>query len=88
MRPTWLPMTARILAGFVGGYVLSAIVALFLARTLPAVRLETVLTGAMTGFAVNVVAIVWAFAARTTLRACLGILLPCAALGAITHFIR
>jgi hypothetical protein len=88
MRPTWLPMTARILAGFVGGYVLSAVVALLLAKVLPAVRLEAVLTGAMIGFVVNVIAIIWAFAARSTWRACLGILIPCAALGTITQFIR
>ncbi len=87
MKPTWLPMTARILTGFVGGYVLSAIVALFLAKALPAVRLEAVLTGAMIGFVVNVVAIIWAFAARNTWRACLGILVPCVALGAMTRFI-
>jgi len=88
MRPTWLLMTARILTGFVGGYILSAIVALFLAKALPVVRLEAVLTGAMIGFVINVVAIIWAFAARTTLRACLGILVPCALFGAITPFIR
>lgn len=84
MRPTWLPMTARILTGFVGGYILSAIVALFLAKALPAVRLEAVLTGAI----INVIAIIWAFAARNTWRACLGILIPCALFGAITPLIR
>ena len=88
MKPTWLPMAARILIGFVGGYVLSAIVALYLAKALPSVRLEAVLTGAMIGFVVNVVAIIWAFAARSTLRACLGILVPCALLGAFTSIIR
>lgn len=88
MRPTWLPMTARILTGFVGGYILSAIVALFLAKALPAVRLEAVLTGAMIGFVINVIATIWAFAARNTWRACLGILIPCALFGAITPLIR
>ncbi|WP_398482192.1 DUF3649 domain-containing protein [Tardiphaga sp.] len=42
----------------------------------------------MIGFVVNVIAIIWAFAARSTWRACLGILIPCAALGTITQFIR
>lgn len=88
MKPTWLPMAARILTGFVGGYALSAIVALILAKALPVVRLEAVLTGAMIGFVINVVAIIWAFAQRNTWRACLGILIPCALLGAIAPFIR
>ncbi|MGM4921258.1 DUF3649 domain-containing protein [Tardiphaga sp. 813_E8_N1_3] len=88
MRLIWLPTTARIFAGFVGGYALSAVVALFLAKALPAVRLETVLAGAMIGFVVNVVAIIWAFAARTATRACLGIFVPCVALGAISHIVR
>lgn len=87
MTNPWIPVLARIVAGFGGGYLLSAVVAVLLARTLPAARLDAVLTGAMVGFVVHVLAIVWAFAARTATRACLGIFIPVAAIGGLLQLI-
>lgn len=88
MTGRWLPVTIRIVAGFAGGYVLSAVVAVGLAKVLPMARLDAVLTGAMIGFVVYVVAIIWAFAARTALRASLGVWLPCLVVSGVTQVLR
>ena len=82
MKP-WMPVLARVLAGFGGGYALGALVAVMMAKTLPIARLDAVLTGAMTGFVVHALTIIWAFGASTALRACLGVLLPIAVFGAL-----
>ena len=83
-----MPVLARVLAGFGGGYALGALIAVVLAKTLPATRLDAVLTGAMVGFVVHALAIIWAFAASTVLRACIGILAPAAFLSALAQVVR
>lgn len=66
-------VAVRIFAGLLGGYVLSAVVAVFIAKNLPAQRLEAVLTGWMLAILLQCLAIIWAFSAATALRACLWI---------------
>lgn len=78
-----LQIAARVLAGVVGGYMLSALVAVSIAKNLPGQRLEAVLTGWMVAVLLQCLAIIWAFAASTTLRACLWIGFFVAAFGAI-----
>lgn len=76
----------RVLAAAVGGYGLSAVVAVFCGMALTVPRAEAVTTGILVSFAVMPAAIMWAFAARSVLRAWLGLLVPAALLAAWTWF--
>ncbi len=76
-----LDVLVRLLAGAGGGYGLAALFAMLLSVALPLARLEAVLFATMGSFAVYAAAVVWAFAARSALRACLGLAVPAALLG-------
>jgi hypothetical protein len=75
-----LGVLVRVVAAVPGGYALAALAAMLLSVTLPMVRVEAVLAATMASFTVYAAAIVWAFAARSALRACAGIALPAAVL--------
>jgi hypothetical protein len=98
-RHRWLPVNregllyrggvlVRALVAILGGYLFSALLAAVLAVYLPADRLEASLTGTLVAVTVYPCAVMWVFAARTALRAMLGLLLPCVALAAVValHF--
>lgn len=78
-RP-WAGVASRSLAAIVGGYAIAAAAATLLALVLPATRSEAVLIGMLAGIVVCACAALWAFAARTALRAWLGIAMPTAAM--------
>lgn len=78
MNAKLVQITVRILAGLAGGYILSAAVAVFVAKHLPAYRLEAVLTGWMFAIVLQCFATISAFAAATALRGCLWIGVPAA----------
>jgi Protein of unknown function (DUF3649) len=81
MRP--LPILSRILAAVFGGYALSAVAAVFISYLLPLQRADALMTGILFSFAIHTGAAIWVFAARTSLIAWLGLLIPGAAMAAI-----
>ncbi len=79
--PRWLAVASRTLAASFGGYGLASLAAAACAVSLSMARSDAVLTGMMVGLVVQVSAAIWAFAARTALRAWLGLAAPGVALG-------
>ena len=75
-----LGVAARAVAAIGGGYGVSALCATVLALWLPGGRAEAALTATMASFVVFVCAVMWVFAARTALRAWIGLALPAAVL--------
>lgn len=69
-------IASRIAAAAIGGYALAAAVAASAATALPGPGSEAVLIGIMLGFVVYTGAMLWAFAARTPIRAWAGLLIP------------
>ncbi len=82
-RITWREVTGRVLAAAFGGYVATYAATACLTLLLPMPRQEAILTAAMFSFVLYAGAILWAFAARTTFRAWLGLLVPAAICAAI-----
>lgn len=76
----------RSLVGIGGGYALAALATVVLSLSLPLARSEAVLAATMASFAVHAAAIIWAFAARSALRACIG-LVTAAALLTLIHLV-
>ncbi|GFM89078.1 hypothetical protein PSCICO_44770 [Pseudomonas cichorii] len=77
-----LAVTSRALAAIFAGYLLASVTSICIAQWLPIPRAEAVVTGMMLSFLVYLVAVLWCFACRTALQAWVGVLLPCAILGA------
>lgn len=67
-RPAW-DVPLRILTAAAGGYILTSLVTMLLARTLPGSPLDTAMAATVMSFAVYTAAIVWVFAARKALTA-------------------
>ncbi|TDV69827.1 DUF3649 domain-containing protein [Pseudomonas sp. LP_7_YM] len=78
-----LAVASRVAAAVFGGYLLTALSSICLAQFLPLARAEAVVLGMTLSFLVYLPAVLWCFACRTAWRAWLGLLLPCAVLGAI-----
>lgn len=76
-----IDVALRAVAGIGGGYGLSALCAAALALFLPLARAESVITGTLLSFVVYTGAVMWAFAARSALRAWLGLAAPALPLG-------
>jgi hypothetical protein len=80
----WRVRTAvagRVVLATFGGYAIAALSTAFLSLVLPMVRSEAVATATLLSFAVMVGAVVWVFAARTLVRAALGLAVPGILLG-------
>ncbi|KAA8695769.1 DUF3649 domain-containing protein [Pseudomonas syringae pv. tagetis] len=77
-----LAVTSRALAAVFAGYLLASVVSICVAQWLPIPRAESVVAGMMLSFLVYLVAVLWCFACRTVLQAWVGVLAPCALLGA------
>lgn len=78
-----LAVASRALAAIVGGYVLSALVAMAMALWLPLARAEAVITGTLASFVVYTCAVMWVFAARDAWRAWAGLAAPSAVLATV-----
>ena len=78
-----LGVASRSVAAIVGGYVLAALVTMLLSVSLPMARAEAVMTATLLSFAIYTCAVMWVFAARSALRAWLGLLIPAAVIAAI-----
>jgi hypothetical protein len=73
-------LVSRIVAALLGGYALAALVSVA-AIALPLDKSQAVLAGMQSSFLVYACAVVWVFAARTALRAWIGLVIaamPCA----------
>lgn len=79
-RP-WLGVLSRSAAAIFGGYALAATSTACLSLALPMARSQAVLTAMLTGIAVCACSALWAFAARSALRAWFGIGAPALAFG-------
>jgi hypothetical protein len=77
-----LDAAARIVAAVAGGYALAALVSVA-ALALPIAPVQAVLTGMLASFLVYAGAVVWSFAARSALRAWIGLLLAAAPLALV-----
>ncbi len=76
-----LNIAARTGAAIVGAYLLASAVAAATAVFMPGSRLDAALAGTMLGLVVFAVAALWAFVARSALRAWIGMVAPAAVLG-------
>lgn len=85
MRP--LAVMSRVIAAIFGGYAFSTISALFLSYVLPMQRADALLTGIMASFAIYTAAVIWVFAARTSIAAWLGLIVPSAAMAAVCYLL-
>lgn len=83
-----LAIASRALAGLAGGYALAAFFATTLALLSGGGRAEAAHAGAVPSFLVLTAAILWAFAARSALRAWLGIILPTLLLACATWWLK
>ncbi len=77
-----LAIASRALAAVLAGYLLASLVSTCIAQWLPITRAEAVVTGMMFSFLAYLGAVLWCFACRTALQAWIGVLTPCALLGA------
>lgn len=78
-----IEVTSRVLAGTVGAYALASFAAIAVAPVLPLVRNEAVTTATMAAVLLWVVAVLWAFGARSQGRAWLGLIAAAAVLAVV-----
>ena len=75
-------VAARVAAALVGGYAIPSLFAFASARLLPMPRLDAIIPGTLLAFAIMPAIVVWAFLARSALRAWACIAIVAAALAA------
>jgi hypothetical protein len=83
-----LAVASRAVAALFAGYLLASLASVCLAHWLPLARAEAVVISMMLSFLVYLVAVIWCFACRSAWRAWLGMLIPCALLGAAYYCAR
>jgi len=87
----WM-VTSRVMAGFLGGYLLASlatsIMALLLVQLSGHPRADALLIATMLGFVLYAVLIVWVFSTATARRAWLGIVASMAVLGPVWWWLR
>lgn len=76
-------VAARAVAGTAGAYLVAALFAAALARTLPLPRVEAMIPGTLLAYLVVPAVTIWAFLARGPMRAWAGVLGAAALFGAI-----
>ncbi|SNR79928.1 Protein of unknown function [Methylobacillus rhizosphaerae] len=76
-----LAVASRILAAVVGGYALTAAIAILLALVWPIPKAEAVLASTMLSFVIYAAVVIWVFATRSAARAWVGLLVPLAVVG-------
>ncbi len=82
-----LAVASRVVAAVLGGYVFANVIAIFLSEVLPMPRASAVLAMTLASFALYAAAAIWVFAARTAMRAWLGLAVPSGVLGAAAWLI-
>ena len=79
-------VTCRVLIALVGGYLLSALSAIAIGLHLPGDKINSIITGLMCTFIIYTVTVIFVFAAKTTLRAGIGVLVPCLLVYCFNHY--
>lgn len=77
-----LNIVLRSLLALFGAYALASLGAAALAVGLPLPRLDAAMSAIMLGFVIQLLAVLWVYAAATVTRASLGIAIPALAFGA------
>jgi len=67
----------RFLVAVFGGYLLASLSALVLAKTFADFRVSSVMSATMIAFMIHCAAFIWVFMVNKTLKASLGIFIPC-----------
>jgi len=78
-----LGIASRTVAAVFGGYALAACATIALALWLPAAPATAVITANLLSFLIYAVAVLWAFATRSAIRAWAGIAVPALGLAAL-----
>ena len=78
-----LAVTSRLLAAVVGGYMLASLASVCLTLWLPISRADAVVSGMLSSFVFDLLAVIWCFACRTAARAWFGVLVPSAILATL-----
>ncbi len=73
-----MSVLSRTVAAVVGGYAFATLCSLLLSRILPMTRADAVAMTTLLSFVFYAVAAIWVFAAKTALRAWIGLLVPTA----------
>lgn len=68
----------RVIAGFIGGYILTAYITMLLAEILPMSRADAVVLSSLLSYLWFCMAIIWVFAVKSALKAWLGMLVAIA----------
>ncbi|AXI02189.1 DUF3649 domain-containing protein [Aquirhabdus parva] len=83
----WM-VASRCGAAILGGYVFASAITVFLSLALPGPRAEVVLFASLLSFIFYLLAVIWAFAAKTAWRAWLWLILPTLVLATISYLIK
>ncbi len=79
---------SRVIAGFIGGYVLTSYITIVLAQLLPMARVDAVVLSSLLSYVWFCIAIIWVFAVKSTIKAWVGIVLSTALFAAIHYFLK
>jgi hypothetical protein len=79
-------VTCRVLIALVGGYLFSMLSAVLIATHLPGDKINSIITGLMCTFIIYTVTVIFVFAAKTTFRAGMGVLVPCLLVYCFNHY--
>lgn len=72
----WMIFGRFVLAIF-GGYAFSALLSMCIANAFPEMRASAVLSATMLAFVVHCAVFIWVFLVNSTLKAWLGVIIPC-----------
>jgi ABC-type uncharacterized transport system permease subunit len=72
-----LNVTCRVVIALVGGYILASLSAVLIAQLLTGDKVNNIITGLMLSFIIYTVVVLFVFSTKTTLRAALGVFVPC-----------
>lgn len=79
---------SRVIAGFIGGYILTAYITMVLAELLPMSRADAVVLASLLSYVWFCMAIIWVFAVKSALKAWLGILAGIALFAAVHYSLK
>ena len=79
---------SRVIAGFIGGYILTAYITMVLAQVLPMSRADAVVLASLLSYIWFCIAIIWVFAVKSALKAWLGIIGGIAPFVAIHYLLK
>ena len=77
----------RFLLAIVGGYALASLTAIAVAQAFSEYRAAAVMSATLLAFSLHCAAFIWVFMVHKTLKATLGIALPCLALWVLTLYL-